>query len=304
MNLLLLAVDTNIDIISDKLNRQVETFINEGVLLESEIISKEDLSLIQYSVKIESIKNYPISDFINIFKYCVANALWEYIQLYEEPKLIRKIIESEYYYFDTKERQEIERNSVQILNDEGKLLNFANGDGISRKNKIVSSIIGYLNNDFQLNLKGFLTFRLKDYSLELEETVEKAVEDFLMDKEYNEFIKLLKYFVDIQDSKIDTIHIILESDGKYTLYDDKNNLIDNDYIKDIASEISENNFLTYDDLLISSLITIAPKFVYIHQSNILKRSDVIKTITRVFANKVKICNGCDWCKVNAQYHQD
>ncbi len=302
MNLLLLAVDKNIDIIKDKLDRQVETFVNEGVILEEEIETKDDLSLLKYSVKIESIKNYPISDFINIFKYCVANALWDYIQLYEEPQLIRRIIEQEYYYFDSKERIEIERNTVQILNDEGKMLNF--NESLSRKKKIISNIIAYLNNDFQMNLKGFLTFRLKDYMLELEETVEKAVEDFLLDKEYNEFIKLLKYFVDIQDSKIETIHIILEADGKYTLYDDNNNIINNDYIKDVASEISENNFLTYDDLLISSLITIAPRFVYIHQSNILKRTDVIKTITKVFANKVKICNGCDWCKVNAHYHQD
>ena len=302
MNLLLLAVDKNIDIIKDKLSRQVETFVNEGVVLEEEVESKDGLDFLKYSVKIESIKNYPISDFINIFKYCVANALWDYIQLYEEPHLIRKIIEQEYYYFDIRERIEIERNTVQILNEEGRLLGFS--ENATRKNKIISNIIAYLNNDFQLNLKGFLTFRLKDYALELEETVEKAVEDFLLDKEYNEFIKLLKYFVDIQDSKIETIHIILEADGKYTLYDDNNSLIDNEYIKDIASEISENNFLTYDDLLISSLITIAPKFVYIHQSNIMKRSDVIKTITKVFANKVKICNGCDWCKVNAHYHQD
>lgn len=302
MNLLLLAADKNIDIIKDKLKRQVETFVNEGVVLEEEVESKDGLDFLKYSVKIESIKNYPISDFINIFKFCVANALWDYIQLYEEPHLIRKIIEQEYYYFDIRERIEIERNTLQILNEEGKLLDF--NENITRKNKIISSIIAYLNNDFQLNLKGFLTFRLKDYSLELEETVEKAVEDFLLDKEYNEFIKLLKYFVDIQDSKIETIHIILEADGKYTLYDNNNSLIDNDYIKDIASEISENNFLTYDDLLISSLITIAPKFVYIHQSNTIKRSDVIKTITKVFANRVKICNGCDWCKVNAHYHQD
>jgi len=302
LNLLLLAADKNIDIIKDKLKRQVETFVNEGVVLEEEVESKDGLDFLKYSVKIESIKNYPISDFINIFKFCVANALWDYIQLYEEPHLIRKIIEQEYYYFDIRERIEIERNTLQILNEEGKLLDF--NENITRKNKIISSIIAYLNNDFQLNLKGFLTFRLKDYSLELEETVEKAVEDFLLDKEYNEFIKLLKYFVDIQDSKIETIHIILEADGKYTLYDNNNSLIDNDYIKDIASEISENNFLTYDDLLISSLITIAPKFVYIHQSNTIKRSDVIKTITKVFANRVKICNGCDWCKVNAHYHQD
>lgn len=304
MNLLSLAVDKNLDIVSAKLNKQIESFINEGVLLVSDIVPREELSLIQYSVEIDSIRDYPISDFINIFKYCIANALYEYIQLYEEPQLIRKIIDAEYYYFDPRERQEIERNTIQILNDENKIFNYTMNGYETRRNKIVDRIICFLNSDFQLNLRGFLNFRLKDYMLDLEETVEKAVEDYLLDKEYNEFIKLLKYFVDIQDSKVEIIHIVLEAEGKYTLYDDKNSLINNDYIKDIATEISENNFLTCDDLLISSLITIAPKLVYIHQAAIMKRPDVIKTITKVFANKVKICSGCEWCKINTHNQKD
>jgi hypothetical protein len=41
-----------------------------------------------------------------------------------------------------------------------------------------------------------------------------------MEREYKEFIRLLRYFVDIQDPKFDTIHVIVGFDGKYALFDE------------------------------------------------------------------------------------
>ena len=35
----------------------------------------------------------------------------------------------------------------------------------------------------------------------------------LSEKEYNEFIKLLKYFVDIQDCKLEEVNIIVQRNG-------------------------------------------------------------------------------------------
>ncbi len=40
----------------------------------------------------------------------------------------------------------------------------------------------------------------------------------MVEKEYNEFIKLLKYFVDVQENKIDEVNIIIDKLGNYIRY--------------------------------------------------------------------------------------
>ena len=49
---------------------------------------------------------------------------------------------------------------------------------------------------------------MKDYIEQLEESVDKAIDEYLMDKEYREFIKLLRHFVDLQEPKRDVVNIV------------------------------------------------------------------------------------------------
>ena len=73
---------------------------------------------LNYSVSIESIKNYTVSDFINIFRFCVSNALYEYIKDYERPGLIQHIINTNYCCFDENERVQIYKNCLDILKED------------------------------------------------------------------------------------------------------------------------------------------------------------------------------------------
>ncbi|SCY80542.1 putative sporulation protein YtxC [Alkaliphilus peptidifermentans] len=304
MNLLLIKVNkSNIEELCDKIKKEIESFNKEGIILEEKVTILGNIADLSYSVKIESIKNYPISDFINIFKYCMANALSEYIQYHEEPNIIRKIIDLEYYYFEQKEKEEIQKIALEIISEENKTSMIINQDE-TRKNKIINELVSYLKEDNEINIEGFITFRLQNYTIELEDTIEKAIEDYLMDREYNEFIKLLKYFVDIQESKINTIHIVIEQDHNYKMYDGDNNLINNDYLKDIAKEMTDHQYLSYEDILISTLITMAPQKIFIHRINNAHQPEIIKTIGRVFTTKVKVCNGCDWCNINSNVNNN
>ncbi|AOY76379.1 putative sporulation protein YtxC [Clostridium formicaceticum] len=299
MNLLSIIVEKNVEELQRQLSKQIESFKNEEIEIDENVTYHESFYTLEYSVKIESVKNYPISDFINIFKYCAANGLFEYIKLYEEPPLIQKLIDYDYYYFSAKERIEIQNIIKADLKSQSDRMKDANDEVHHRKFATIQKMMEHFKTSSQINLKGFITFRLKDYILELQEMIERAVEDFLMNKEYNEFIKLLKYFVDIQEAKIDTVHILFEEDSKYKLYDQYGNLVNNEYLRLVATEMVDKD-INYEDLLISSLITIAPNQVFIHKISNLNNVEIIKTISRVFVNKVKVCDSCDWCKVKVK----
>ncbi len=301
MDILSIFAEKNANKIQDRIRPVLESFYNEGIDLQERIYYVDTLYNLNYSVDIGSIKDYPINDFINIFKFCIANAICEYIMEVEEPNLIEHVISSEYCYFDVRERLEIYKNSLNILNEENSYSFISKPGTINTKSKILQNIIDYLDNNNEINLNGFILFRLKDYLLELTETVEKAVEDFLVDKEYNEFIKLLKYFVDIQESKLDKINIVFDESVRFKLYDKHNRLLNEDYISSVEVELGENN-INQDDLLISTLITLAPKEILIHNLSVLKSGKIIQTIKKIFPDKVHCCNRCDLCglKMNIQ----
>jgi putative sporulation protein YtxC len=226
----------------------------------------------------------------------VSNALADCIIRQYEEKLIGRIINSNYGYFNSAERKEILNLSLRIIRNEDK--NFVNSlFQMRRKNVIIRKLLDYFEGSNSLILDGFVNFRLKDYMKDLEEIVDKAVDDFLMEREYREFIRLLRYFVDIQEPKFDVVHIIVGYDGKYILLDETRREITNECVQEFVNEISGGE-INYDDLLVSSLITLAPRKLIIHCTNQFKNKELLETIKNVFSGKISICSGCETCLVN------
>lgn len=226
----------------------------------------------------------------------VSNALAELIIRQYEEKLIHRIINSNYCYFNQVERKEILRLAMKIVRNEEK--NFLNNlFQMRRRNLITRKLLEYFENSNSVILDGFVNFRLKDYTHDLEEIVDKAVDDFLMEKEYKEFIRLLRYFVDIQEPKLSLVHVMITYDSKYSLVDETGREITNECIQEFMNEVSGGE-INQDDLLVSSLITLAPKKIIIHSVGQFRNKDLLETIKNVFLGKVVLCNGCDLCLVN------
>lgn len=304
MELLSIATDRGIELISSKIKKQIQSCQWEGILIEEETTFSEPMYEIQYRVEESSLQGHPLKEFIHLFKYSVANGIAEYILCYEETRLIWELIGREFYYFNEREQMEIQRKAQDILQEESHYGLMAHRAAHSRKGRLIQALMDYFNGESRLNLQGFITFRLREYRNELEEAVERAIEDFLFDKEYNDFIKLLKYLVDIQESKAGIVHLIMGPDHRYRLYDEGFHLIDNEYLREIAKELIEHHYLSYEDLLMSALITMAPTEIMIHQGNAPDGVKMIETIHRVFASKVKLCNGCKLCSIENHVKED
>jgi putative sporulation protein YtxC len=123
---------------------------------------------------------------------------------------------------------------------------------------------------------------IQDYKMK-KENKEREEELKIAEQEYNEFIKLLKYFVDIQEPKYEEIHITQNSDGTYKLIDEAGNEVHREYFDEFKREI-EDSEVNYDDLLISSLITMSPKKIIINNSESIKNKELLMTISKVFDN--------------------
>lgn len=227
------------------------------------------------------------------FKYILSKNLTEVIIEHYELRLLRKIIKENFFYLSDRERASVMDNACKLLKDEG-LVQPGGFYYANRRSRITRSILEYLDSENELNIEGFINFRLNVYMNELNDTIERALEIFVAEREYNEFIKLLRYFVEIQECKIDIVHLYQSKDGRYLLYDDNKNRISSEYFDELRAEIIDDT-INYDDLLISTLITISPNKIMIHDIHEFKNRELVQTIMNVFTERITTCNSCDIC---------
>lgn len=205
-----------------------------------------------------------------------------------EESFIKKLILKNYFYFDFNERKHIVEMCFDIFIDDFNLY-------FDKKyNCLINDFESYLKNNKSIILDGFLNFRIKDYMSILEEVVDEAVNNFVIEKEYLEFISLLKMYVNSQKSTCDIVHLIYNNESSILLDKDKNIInVSDDVFK--AKYLSDISFSS-NDYALNSLLTLIPKKIYIHLiDNCI--DEFIHTLSLIFESRVEICTDCDICKI-------
>jgi len=219
------------------------------------------------------------------FRQAIANAVGAHIVTDLEPILLKRICERTFRPVMEEERQAILSLAGRTLERDPKE---------SRRELVARRIAEYLKGEARLNLRGFITFRLKDYVDDLEEAVDRAVDDFLVEREYAEFIRLLRYFVEAQTPHMEKVHVTVSRDGSFRIFDGGLAPLDGGDLKEFVFETVDTE-VAYEDFLVSALISLAPAEIVIHDP--AKRGDPssITTVERVFCERLKHCGGCSLC---------
>jgi len=226
----------------------------------------------------------------------VAESVADVIVNKWEANMIENMIESNFYYFTANERGKIGIKAQEIISwqdNEGNSQTTC-AAVVKRQKEISQLLADYLFEQKYLNIEGFINFRLPDYWKSLEKAVELAVDDYMMEKEHNEFVRLLKYFVDVQEPRVSIVNVILKSSGSFQMFDNDTNVIDSRYKNGFSVDMVQSE-IDSEDLLISALITVAPKRINLHLPEPKKVKDILTTLQGVFGERVKICGGCTCC---------
>jgi putative sporulation protein YtxC len=236
---------------------------------------------------------------INSFNLYMANAIYKIVVSEFYHKEMYNFLTDTYFFLKNDEIKEVADESLRAFKGEGKIIDESNVYCINRKNKIVDKIVQCIEENEEININGFIRFRMKDLREDLECIIDKVVEKYMVDKEYSEFIKLLKYFVEVQDSKIDEVNIIISTNNTYSIKDDKGNDIMKDFVNDISSnKITEST--NVEDIIISGLITNSPNKIKIHGIENCTNKELIETIKNVFTDRVEICTNSKLCEKRKQ----
>jgi len=162
-----------------------------------------------------------------------------------------------------------------------------------RSKKVAMELEEYISEQTTIDLKGFITFRMSQYKKELMDVVEYAIDEYVMDQQYEEFMLLLKYFVQLQEIREDCIHLIQQKGSSFALYNDHFEPFQPRQEHDrIIAEMLETE-INIEDIVISSLITASPQQIVIHAKH--NDDHVIRTIKIIFGERVQTCTNCALC---------
>lgn len=222
--------------------------------------------------------NLFINTFCDILSSCISN--------FFTPVIINRIINYNYFYFDEYEKNIIKQNCINTLNDNS-------SEFFIRKELLWISIFDYFSENKTMILDGFVNFRIADYKNCLDNIVDINVRQYVIDKEYFEFINLLKIYLESKPSTFNLVHLLYFNNHPIIL-DEFENLISVD-CSDIVNKtyLSDISFSSCDYIL-NTLLTISPQKIIIHMSS--EQDDFINTLKLIFEKKVCICSDCNICK--------
>lgn len=205
-----------------------------------------------------------------------------------EESLLKRLVIQNYFYFDYTEREKILAICFDIMADD-----FSNL--FDKKFKVLYDIFyQFLSTHKSIVLNGFINFRLKSYLSLLDEIVNEAVNHFIIEKEYLEFISLLKLYINSQACGCEMVHIVFSSSDSILLDENKNLIVLSDDIFK-AKYLSDISFSS-NDYILNSLLTLLPRKIYIHLVGGYM-DEFINTLQLVFENRIHLCTDCNICKL-------
>ena len=267
---------------------------NNNKIIDYLLNEFDNISLYETYISVKQFKHYEniILHFrdtnSNVFTNIISNTLTKTIIHFWEKSLVLDFINLNYFYFNSYERNRILENTLDLLND---------NENVNEKFDLINNTLySYFSNNHSLYLNAFINFRLSNYIEFINEKIDFSVNKFLIDKEYLEFVNILRLYIASEsiNSNVQHLHLIYKNKNSIITNDDKEIISCNDNIAK-AKYISDISFSS-NDLALNTLLNILPKKITIHLTDGYI-DEFINTLKLIFQERVIICQDCDICNI-------
>ncbi|MBQ8164835.1 MAG: hypothetical protein IJZ94_03370 [Clostridia bacterium] len=133
-----------------------------------------------------------------------------------------------------------------------------------------------------LVIDGFVNFRLKGLVDDIKTLLAVSVQENYIEDEYNDFVLFMKEIVSEQSSLYDEIFLIEGPNGFKILSDDGSDITQSC----VDAYVNDKNKINYQDSIISSVVSIAPKKIFLHCSDETFCSSFCELIKGIFSGRV------------------
>lgn len=232
--------------------------------------------------RIVSVQNFPVKTLI-----CDKERMYATIDLGDE-KIFDEYIKNLSLYIIKKYENKILKRIIKKNYPEmpafaiSELIELKKDTDVTPRLKTVEKILkSYFCDHREGNVEGIVRFRFFEYKKMLRNLADELVDIYYLNREYEDFVELLRYFVSVQNVRPELVCIKVLSNGRYVILDKDGEDITIKCIQEFASA-EDINDVSLDDLLISILITLAPEKIIIENGENIKNIQLFETIENVF----------------------
>lgn len=196
---------------------------------------------------------------------------------------LEQIIAGKFFY---KEREEIEAiieiaSSIiesERTRDEASL--FA-----QEKKSIEEGLGSILKEKVSFSFDSFTKFRLKSFGHTLENYAMRAIDEYKLEQDYQNFIAILRDCLHSQEPKLPGLHLV-NREG-FQFFDQEFEMLDRKQINGLIDRrlLAKSSFFL-DTVVMAPLLSIAPKQLYIYTDD--KEEGMIQTMSRIFEERATV----------------
>lgn len=196
---------------------------------------------------------------------------------YEEADFRRRLVRE--FHFDKEE----EIGSILFYVDQ-----FTQEGDEGWRKELEEEIASLLIRHPSLHLGGFFRFRWRHHAWRRKDLLEQAIDEYILDREYREYVELLKELMK-EKTEREEVNLVHKGGREFILLNEEGLTI---RVKRRLDEMG----LDDGDSLLTDLITLAPKRLIIHTHE--QESPLFRTIAQLFPERITYCNGCFMCETD------
>ncbi|MDE5412351.1 putative sporulation protein YtxC [Alkalihalobacterium chitinilyticum] len=223
-------------------------------------------------------------NFYDSFHPLLASVLSQHVIETKEEDWLLEIIEHMFYFNDPEEQEQILSLACEIINGDREDIP-AIHCFYERENYLYEAFAKGIDKHTTFYYEPFLTFRLKDYGEILIDCVEIAIDEYLLEQEYQNIVESLRYYLKTAPKKMKELHLV--HDGEFSFYDGA--------FKEISREEKElfleealvfEGDLDIDEMVVSPLVSINPETLHIYTDDV--DQGIIYTLQTIFQERAVI----------------
>lgn len=157
---------------------------------------------------------------------------------------------------------------------------------------LYQKILFYLSENKQIHTNGIYRFGMKEYKEAIYNIIDECFSDLIFESEMDDYISLIKFYVNTEPHNIDKLHILVTKDQPFQFF---NQAFEN------LTESLYNQFFGTDgccdenDLMLSILLGLNPEEIIVHGGFQNVDHRIWNTIHLIFTDRLKTCEGCSLC---------
>lgn len=282
----------NADELGDCLIQASERLQAQGILLQGEKFTRGKFTF--YTYRLTGTQNGKVDAVTSVAVQMLAEAVADYVtQVWERHELSR-IVSHDFYFYGADEIEYLTESAMEMLadlvGDDGRPLRYVH---------VIEQAAEQLLQGRELVIDGLLRFRMQALQEDLHRVIEQAIDEYLLDLEYQEFVKLLRYFLEVQEPGMPVLHMVCVNERDIRLYNTEGKPLGVDDLLRVANFSDQEQSISVEDTM-SVLISLAPQKLLIHLVQGSEQAPpVAETVLRVFQERAVTCQSCPLCEAHA-----